>query len=1311
MKKNLIAVLTLLLTATLLLSVTNTTAQVEEAVEVVSIPDANLAAAIREALGLPPGAAITSDAMLKLTELLTWGSVTDLTGLEYATNLTGLNLDNQPISNLSPIAGLIQLEWLGLSHTDVSDISPLASLSQLRSLDLGKFRSRDLGTGASESLRLSYGHTDVSDISPLASLTQLERLFLGHTGISDISPLSALSQLRSLDLRSTGVSDISPLASLTQLVKLNLVDCPLNADAHQVHIPTIQANGTEVAFDPFKPIHLPPVPWLVSLIYFRPSDIPVRPNVDAEIDALIKKAQRFFADQLELHGFGRKTFQFETDAHGNAVVHHVNGKFPRMHYVNNGKYKQEIKGQIYISQKKIVTVYMLGSDPWLFTGADGVGGGGNYGGSADIDYWHWKTIAHELAHAFGLQHDWRTDANAKRIRTFTDDSMLTSFCAAEWLSVHPVFNPGQPVSTNSATIKMLPPTLASPPNTIRLRFEVTDLDGLHQAQLQIPDFVVYSGQYKHMVDCKRLNGRHSTVEFVTTKLTPQIKTVTLSVIDVRGHMSSHSVPIDVVSLLPPAKVVSIPDPNLASAVREALELSVSEAITTHAMLPLRGLWVPNRGIKDLTGLEHATNLTALDLSRVNTSGGGFVDSNAISDWSPLAGLTQLERLDLSGTAVLDISALAFLTQLKSLDLTHTGVSDISPLTTLTQLKVLSLSGTAVSDISPLTALTQLTSLSLSGTGVSDISPLTTLTQLERLDLSGTGVSDISSLTALTQLERLDLSGTGVSVSSLTALTQLRELNLTHTGVSDISPLTTLTQLKVLFLRSTGVSDISSLTALTQLERLDLSGTAGLDISPLASLTQLERLDLTHTGVSDISSLASLTQLRELNLAHTGVSDISPLTTLTQLKVLSLSGTGVLDISPLSAFFRLERMSLSGTAVLDISPLSALSKLKVLSLNDTGVSDISPLTTLTQLTLLFITDTDVADVSPLLGIRLGTVLLEGCPLSYASIHTHIPAMQAKGIQVEFDNVAHPALLKTSSDGQEGAPGATLKTLFVVEAMDEHGNPMVGKTVQFENLQGGGMLSATTVKTDARGKARVTLTLGRAPGVNKVKASSEGIQSWVLFTAVGTGATPQLVADVNGDGVVDLADLAIVAQAMGKPVENPQADVNGDGVVDGEDFALVAANLVEGEAAAPSQAALPAGLTLEKVEWALNFLYAENTGSPAFRRGIAKLEGFLARLIPDKTLLLANYPNPFNPETWIPYQLADPAEVTVTIYAANGAVVRTLGFGYRRAGSYASRSRAAYWDGRNAQGEPVASGVYFYTLTAGDFAATRKMLILK
>ena len=127
-----------------------------------------------------------------------------------------------------------------------------------------------------------------------------------------------------------------------------------------------------------------------------------------------------------------------------------------------------------------------------------------------------------------------------------------------------------------------------------------------------------------------------------------------------------------------------------------------------------------------------------------------------------------------------------------------------------------------------------------------------------------------------------------------------------------------------------------------------------------------------------------------------------------------------------------------------------------------------------------------------------------------------------------------------------------------------------------------------------------------------------------------------------------------------------------------------------------------------------LYAGAPSDIAF--GIAPVQGALAAapaivVAPDQTSLLANYPNPFNPETWIPYQLATSADVTLTIYDIHGRVVRALDFGHQRAGMYHERSRAAYWDGRNAQGEPVASGVYFYTFTAGDFTATRKMLIRK
>ena len=99
------------------------------------------------------------------------------------------------------------------------------------------------------------------------------------------------------------------------------------------------------------------------------------------------------------------------------------------------------------------------------------------------------------------------------------------------------------------------------------------------------------------------------------------------------------------------------------------------------------------------------------------------------------------------------------------------------------------------------------------------------------------------------------------------------------------------------------------------------------------------------------------------------------------------------------------------------------------------------------------------------------------------------------------------------------------------------------------------------------------------------------------------------------------------------------------------------------------------------------------------------------VPDESTISQNYPNPFNPETWIPYQLAKSADVTLTIYNIKGKLVRRLALGYQPAGIYQSRNRAAYWDGKNELGEGVASGVYFYTIKAGDFTATRKMLIRK
>ena len=204
------------------------------------------------------------------------------------------------------------------------------------------------------------------------------------------------------------------------------------------------------------------------------------------------------------------------------------------------------------------------------------------------------------------------------------------------------------------------------------------------------------------------------------------------------------------------------------------------------------------------------------------------------------------------------------------------------------------------------------------------------------------------------------------------------------------------------------------------------------------------------------------------------------------------------------------------------------------------------------------------------------------------------------------------------------------------------------------------------------------------------------------------------DLNNDGAVNIQDLVLVATSFGDPVTeaNEQADLNGDGQINVIDLVKIA-GLLGGGAAAPSawQPGIEGTPTRADVERWLSEARQLHLTDATSHRGILFLEQLLAALTPKETALLANYPNPFNPETWIPYQLAEPADVVLTIYAVDGAVVRTLALGHQPVGIYQDKSRAAYWDGRNAVGEPVASGVYFYTLKAGEFSATRKMLIQK
>ena len=225
------------------------------------------------------------------------------------------------------------------------------------------------------------------------------------------------------------------------------------------------------------------------------------------------------------------------------------------------------------------------------------------------------------------------------------------------------------------------------------------------------------------------------------------------------------------------------------------------------------------------------------------------------------------------------------------------------------------------------------------------------------------------------------------------------------------------------------------------------------------------------------------------------------------------------------------------------------------------------------------------------------------------------------------------------------------------------------------------------------------------------SNGNILPHLLFNT-GIVIDPQLrPEDVNSDGIVNITDLVQVASRFHHITDIDKEDINKDGVVNIVDLVKVAAALGAGENAPALHSQKHMRIAAKNVQHWIILAKQINGQDDTFQLGLRTLERLAKALAPKETALFPNYPNPFNPETWIPYQLAKSADVTLTIYSSDGKVVRKLQLGSMPAGRYQIRSRAAHWDGKNAVGEPVASGLYFYTLTADDFTATRKLLIRK
>ena len=796
---------------------------------------------------------------------------------------------------------------------------------------------------------------------------------------------------------------------------------------------------------------------------------------------------------------------------------------------------------------------------------------------------------------------------------------------------------------------------------------------------------------------------------------------------------------------------------------------IADVTVIGQLTDLEKLTLTRNEIIDITPLENLVNLMSLYLD------GNRNDSETLSDISALASLENLRELHISSNAISDITSLAGLVKLRELYLSQNNVSDVSALENLVELTSLSFAYNDVRDVSPLGELMKLRSLWLSGNPVENAHVLYPLTQQDppvNIDIDVPAPVVEVPDAALAALLRTTLELAADADITTADMEKLSTLDASSQGITDLTGLEYAVNLEDLFLDSNSIVDISPLASLTTLRYLLLEDNDISDVSPLSGLVNLGELHLDDNNVSDLTSFAGLVTLTALFVGDNDVSDVSPLSSLVNLEHLDLENNSIVDVSPLANLVGLVKLYVLGNPVENAHLLYPLTQQDPPVIIDIEVP--TPVTVKVALALsgrktapfeIIITfsepvsDFEPSDVSFTSDVVTAEITAWNTNDDIRYTATVTPTISEEVGQLTISIPADVAI-NAENNGNLASNRRNVRIYGgeIVEFPDPNLRDIIQLNTRVQGLSQvitTGSLAATTSWIEIVGFEITDLTgMEHATGIRRLylrnlnisDVTPLGKMTWLVELRLKgnpildtrplyplTQQDPPVEIDiavsqfapwdVNEDGNVDATDTALVTAAIGQSgadIVDSRTDVNGDDTVDAGDLLLVTEHLDDAENASPAtlngivnlvDTATLESLDRDVLQAQLQILRAESDGSAKYRNAIALLEAFLAATRPEETVLLANYPNPFNPETWIPYHLADASNVRITIYDTRGVVVRRLDLGHQREGYYTSRSRAAYWDGRNAVGERVASGIYFYELAADDISRLRKMVILK